>query len=154
MSWTYGGDPLGSVSDAVRLLCGDKIPTDPQLQDSEIAYFISLYTNPFKAAAYCADAIASLYARLIDKSVGDLRLSYSQRKIAYEARRDSLLKQATARTVMPFAGGISKADAETDWLNPDLKKPKFTKNQFSYPGADASPNGAENINNTEIDTGN
>lgn len=153
MAWSYSGDPSTSPKDGVRFLVGDTIQTDPQLQDSEILFLVSNYTNIWKSAAYAARSIASKYARQISKGVGDLRLEYQQRQTAYTEMYRDYLKQATARTSMPFAGGISKADAQVDWQNPDLKKFVFTKLQFHYPGADASPNGFSNINNDYSNAG-
>lgn len=129
--------------DGVRFLVEDTNPNDVQLQDAEILYLISLYTNVFKSAAYAARNIASKYARQVDKSVGDLRLAYSQRQKAYVSMAEDLLRQASNRTSLPFAGGISKSDALMDRLDTDLKQPAFTKKQFHYPegtpGTDINP---------------
>lgn len=144
MAWNYSGDPSTSSKDGVRFLVGDTDSNDPQLQDAEILFLISQYTNIWKSAAYAARSIASKYARQISKAVGDLKLEYQQRQTAYTEMSRDFLKQAATRTSLPFAGGISKADQKTDRLNPDLKQFVFTKNLFHYPGADAGPNGPGN----------
>jgi hypothetical protein len=44
MSWTYSPDQLNLPLYQVRLMIGDVIACDPQLQDEEILYFISTRT--------------------------------------------------------------------------------------------------------------
>lgn len=138
MSFSYSGNPADSPLDGVRFLVQDTNPNDPQLQDAEINFLVSLYTNIWKSAAYAARNIANKYARQVDKSVGDLRLSYSQRQAAYESMFKDFLRQAANRTSFPYGSGISKSDEMIEVLDPDTKKPAFTKKQFHYPeGANA-----------------
>ena len=134
MSWTYSGDPAASDADAVRFLIGDTSTTDQQLQDAEIAYLLTTEGSVYRAAAQAARSIGAKYARLVDKSVGDLRLSYSQRAASYEKLAASLVARATTRTATPYAGGISAADKALDEQDTDLAKPAFTVGQFDFPG--------------------
>lgn len=143
MSWSYSGNPGDSALDGVRFLVGDTNTQDQQLQDGEINFLVATYTNIYKAAAYAAEAIGSKYARLVDKSVGDLRVSYSQRQAQYQKLRDQLLKQSSSRTSFPYGGGISKSDKEILRLDPDAVKPDFTKDQFRFKGSGIGPNGPD-----------
>lgn len=134
MAFSYSGDPSTSPKDGVRFLVEDTNAQDPQLNDAEIQFLLNQYTNIFKAAAYAARSIMSKYARQVDKSVGDLRLSYSQRQKAYQEMFEDLLRQAANRTSLPWVGGISHAERQTAELDTDLVKPKFTKDAFEYRG--------------------
>lgn len=134
--WNYSGNPAASTLDGVRFLCEDTNPLDPQLNDNEVNYFINMYQNMWRAAGNCAKVIKGKYARQADKSVGDLRVAYSQRQAAYEALSDYCFMQATAFSAVPWAGGISWADKMLDVNNPDVVKPDFTKHQFQFPVGD------------------
>ena len=133
MSWNYSGNPSASNLDSVRFLCGDTDIRDQQLQDAEINFLLSNYGNIYKCAAYACKDIAAKYGRQVDKSVGDLRLSYSQRQKSYSDLSKDLLRQSALRSALPYAGGISKQDKEQNRLDPDTVQPAFTKKQFHYP---------------------
>lgn len=126
MAFTYTSDPENSNRDAVRLLTGDTDSTDPLLQDSEVDYFLSLYSNAvYPAAAAACDAISSKYARQADTTNGRLSVKASQRSEAYakkakELRRDTLLGADV------FAGGLTIAgknalDDDVDAVQPSFK---------------------------------
>ena len=129
MAWTYTSDPENVPRDAVRLLIGDTIQTDQQLADSEIAYFLTQATNSVMGAAIRATrALLARYARLVDKAVGDLRLSYSQRQAAYAALLAELeAALAKGPTVSPFAGGISVTDILGREADVDRPRPDFVR---------------------------
>lgn len=131
MAWTYTSDPSNVPRDAVRLLVGDTITTDPQLQDEEIAYFLSQAGGSVTGAAVrCARALMAKFARLVDKSVGDLRLSYSQRQAAYAALLADLETQLALGAV-PFAGGTSISDINTRRGDTDRPAPDFERDMDS-----------------------
>lgn len=136
--FSYSGDPLSSPQDEVRFLLGDTDDTDPQLLDREIEYLLRNQSNVYIAAANGARAIAGRYARLVDKSVGDLRLSYSQRQKQYfdlattlETRAFSVL---SATDGMPYAGGISRADKLGVEQDTDRDAPGFRVGMHNIPG--------------------
>ena len=130
MAWTYGADPANSTRDAVRLFLGDTDSTDQQLSDSEINYFISLFPTTYAAAAMAARAVAAKYARLVSKSVGDLRIEYQQRQASYAAIAVSLDEQAGAAGASPYLGGLTLADKESNSENTALVQPDFIRDQF------------------------
>lgn len=102
MAWTYSGNPASSARDEIRFLVGDTDSDSPQLSDEEIDYIATtlpdkgvLYPN-MAAAASAAAAIAAKYAKLIDKSVGSLSISYSQKHTQYTAMAKDLSTRASA----------------------------------------------------------
>ncbi len=134
MSWSYSGNPGDSDKDQVRFLIGDTDTTDQQLSDEEILWAISEEGNVYFAAARCALALASKFARLVDKEVGDLSLDYSQRQKAYQDLADELSESATLRSATPYQGGQTHSDKRIDQDDPDNVQPAFQKGQFDYPG--------------------
>ena len=126
MSWTYSGNPSGSSLDAVRFLVGDTVSTAPRISDEEILFNISTASSIFLAAAYSADGIAARSASSVDKSVGDLSLSYSQQASAFRDLATALRRRATLSIVTIYVGGISASDkalndGDGDTVQPGIK---------------------------------
>ena len=127
MSWSYTGDPTSSSKDTVRFLVGDTVSTAPRISDEEIAFNISLAPSSiYLAAAYSADGIAARSASSVDKSVGDLKLSYSQQATAFRELANNLRRRATLNTVPVYVGGISVSDkaandSDGDTVQPGIK---------------------------------
>jgi len=124
MAFNYSGDPTSSTRDEVRFLIGDTDSTDAQLQDLEVDYLLTKYTTAAKAALAACLALASKYARLCDKAVGDLRISYSQRQKHYL----DLARELRARVaVRPYAGGLSASEKESVNDDTDRIVPAFQR---------------------------
>ena len=124
MAFNYSGDPTSSTRDEVRFLIGDTDSTDAQLQDLEVDYLLSKYTTAAKAALAACLALASRYARLCDKAVGDLRISYSQRQKQYL----DLARELGRRTpIRPWAGGLSSAGKDAANDDTDRIVPAFQR---------------------------
>ena len=127
MSWSYSGDPTSSSKDTVRFLVGDTVSTAPRISDEEIAFNISMAPSSiFLAAAYSADGIAARSASSVDKSVGDLSLSYSQQASAFRDLATALRRRATLSIVPIYVGGISASDkalndGDGDTVQPGIK---------------------------------
>lgn len=136
MAWTYTNQPGTVTLDAVRLLIGDVLSDDPQLTDEEINHFIASEGSPERAAVAACRALMALFARKVDKAVGDLKLSYSQRSTMY----GELVKQLEARTLRAsigiVAGGISAARKTTVEEDGDRVAPAFYEGQFDQPSSD------------------
>lgn len=129
--WTYSGNPASSPKDQVRFLVGDTDETDQLLQDEEIEWLISDRGSALAAAVAAAEAIAAKFARQVDKAVGDLRLSLSQKAQGYAARAAELrLRLATGAA--PYAGGISASDKEAQELDTDRVPPAFRVGMHDY----------------------
>lgn len=130
MSWSY--EPGASDKDTVRLLVGDTDETKRQLHDEEIAFFLGANSSVYVAASEAAKAIAALYGRDVDKQVGDLKISASQRQSHYL----TLAKQLRTRaglSVAPYAGGITRSGKDSVASDTDRVRPAFARGQFDSP---------------------
>ena len=124
---SYGGDPVNSDTDAVRMLIRDTSTAAPRLHDNEILFVVAENPNVWFAAAAAADIIAGGESdSVVTKKVDDLTLTrggsggiaQEYRSLAASLRHTGAVKGGT-----PFAGGISvtdKADqvGDADWDNP------------------------------------
>jgi len=124
MSWTYSGDPSLSSKDAVRFAIGDTISSDPLLQDEEINYIISTNSSIADAAYYACIGIVAKLSRLADKSVGKIKISYSQKVTQYQKLADKLYANAGI-VVIPYAGGISVSDKQDMQSDTSIVQPSF-----------------------------
>jgi hypothetical protein len=141
MTWSYNIAALASTElYQVRLLIGDTNTNIQELQDEEINFFLTQEGNMYAAASICVQAIIAKYKELVDKSVADLRISYSQRLKQFQAVADNLANRSAQRYSMPYAGGISISDKEIDDNDCDRVPPAFKRGQFDLPGSDL-PNG-------------
>jgi hypothetical protein len=136
VSWTYSGDPSASPSDEVRFLLGDTNVDDPLLTDAEILYLVNTTPNPLTAAAFAASALAAKYARLMDKSVGPISVSYSQKYEHFKDLANDLSTAAggTNMAVAPipmYVGGLSHAEKQANRTNEDLVQPAFRREMFN-----------------------
>lgn len=133
MTWTYS-DPSTYDRDKVRLLIGDTNTSDQQLSDEEIAFFLTEEGSVYRAAAAAARSLMAKYSRLVDKSVGDLSLSYSQRVTHYESLIRDLDRRSAGRTSVPYFGGGTKSGMDAEKEDTDRPKPSFERGQFDFPG--------------------
>lgn len=113
MTWSYD-TALTAAKDKVRFLVGDTDTADQQLQNEEITFVLAEEgtTNVYGAAAAAARGIAAKYARLSQKSVGDLSISYQQRQDHYDRLAERLERKLAERAV-PYFGATKKADKTT-----------------------------------------
>jgi hypothetical protein len=70
------------------------------------------------------------FSRLMDESVGQVSISYSQRADAYRKMRVDLITRLGTQDMRPYAGGVSRSDQLTVVLNPDRVKPIFTRHMM------------------------
>ena len=127
MAWTYQPGQLAtSPMMQVRLLIGDTLSSDQQMQDEEILYFISTRNSLYGAAAECCRTLASKFGRSVDLSAGQSKNMYSQMAKAYTRRAFEFEQQAAmAGSATPYAGGISIADKSSQEQNQDRVTPQF-----------------------------
>ena len=123
MTWTYSGDPSNSTVDEVRFLIGDTDTSDQLLSDEEITYLISVhvdqgasYSNYLAASASCK-AIAASLAKKIDKTVGSLSLSLSQKFDHYNQLAEQLATTSVGlrKFGIPVLGGGGKTYLGGKW---------------------------------------
>ncbi len=135
MTWTYDSSAPGDTDrDQIRLMIGDVDTTDQQLTDEEIAYYVTTYTTVGASAVAAARAIMARYARLVSKSVGDLRISLSDRHTHYKelvAYLESVAESSDPWQV--YAGGQSVAEIDADDADTDLPTSSFRRGQFDIP---------------------
>jgi hypothetical protein len=141
MSWSYSGDPSTTSVDAVRFLIGDTDDTDPQLQNEEINWRIN-QEGTIKVAAYkcCLNLIAK-YSRKADRSIGDLRMSFSQQAEAYRKLATDIMVDA-AVMAQPYSGGISPTEKLNETLDPTTVQPTFKRGMMGADGPTSTAAGA------------
>lgn len=153
MSWTYSGSPAASPKDEVRFLIGDTEPLDQQLQDAEIEYCItsvygSLANAPpygnFLPAAYAADNLAGLTARLADKSVGDLHIAYGNRFKQFQQLAQRLRARATNALIPPWAGGEHYSEKWANYADRDIIPGAVKIDGMNYVGGNDTARAAYN----------
>lgn len=129
MTWSYNPSLLAkNAKDAVRLLIGDIINCDQQMQDEEITYFVNLRGSLYGAAAECCRALASKFSRSVDQQTGTSKIMYSQMAKAYTVKAIEFeYKSVLIGSAIPYAGGISISDKQMQDINEDRVLPVFTK---------------------------
>lgn len=123
MSWSYQ-DTMPRSIDKVRFYCGDTNSADQQLTDEEIQFALDEAGAPRSAAAICCDRLAAYYVRLVDKTIGSLRITYSQRYQQYHNMAVQLRSRA-AYQAMPTAGAVLVADKQANQEDDTLVTPSF-----------------------------
>lgn len=100
---TYSGDPSSSPLDAVRFHLADTDETTYELEDVEIDYALSLYSNNvLQTAVYLAGVIAAKYASKRDRTLGPLSISYEaqyRRWIELQEKMNRLYKNGSYKTI-------------------------------------------------------
>lgn len=127
MVWTYNQATLATVQkDQVRLLIGDTLYTDPQMQDEEIFYFLAQRSSTYGAAAECCRTLQARFSRSVDRTAGTNKVMYSQMAKAYSAKAEEFEAKAAATGAgLPYAGGISIADKLQQETDGDRAPPQF-----------------------------
>jgi len=131
MNWTYTGDPGSSAKDLTRFLIGDTDESEPLLTDGEIKWVLSQYNNtPMNAAIRCCEAVIAKFSRLANESVGQVRIDFQQKAVAYRELQRDLRNRLATEGAVPFAGGISKSQIRQENANTDRVKPAFTEHMM------------------------
>ena len=123
MAWTYSGDPDSSALNAIRFLIGDTDTNDQLLANEEITWVNKQVTGSttstdslYDVASRCCTTIASKFSRLADQAVGDMRVSMSQKAVAYRIQAEELKALSTREGSVPtpYAGGLTVSGKEVD----------------------------------------
>jgi hypothetical protein len=127
-NWTYYPTQLAtSKKDQVRLLIGDTVVTDQQMQDEEINFYLTMRSTVWGAAAECCLTLATKFSRSVDQAVGSAKISFSQMAKSYVARAVLFNARAAAMgSGLPYAGGLSATDMLNQLANDDRVEPQFT----------------------------
>lgn len=137
LTWSYEGYPSDNLKDEVRFLLRDTDSTDQLLSDEEIYYLLTIFPNPIASAAMGCESLSGKYARdATDKTVGDLKINLTEKSKAFrdQASRLWILSKQYRGQPQVYAGGISKADKQTQVNNSDRVKPEFYKHMNDFPG--------------------
>jgi hypothetical protein len=141
MAWTYDTADIGTTTPSgrrnmVRLLIGDTVTGDQQLQDEEVdAGLAETGNSVYAAAAWCCRILAAKYSRMVDTQLdGALEAKYSDRVKAYTQLATSMSqlgKQTSGRGLGVFAGGIKISEMQSAELDTNRVPPAFTMGQFN-----------------------
>lgn len=129
--WSYSGNPAHSAKDQTRFLVGDTNIQDQLLSDEEIIWALSQYNNtPMNAAIRLCETIMSKFSRLADESVGQVKISFSQKVKGYERMMTTLRSRLAMEDAQPFAGGILVSQKQVEAQNTNRVRPDFTKHMM------------------------
>ena len=134
MAWSYGGDPGADEKDAVRFEIPDTDQAMHLVSDEEITYALTKESGILGAAALCCEVVARRFAQQADIGTGDTKLTYSKQAENLADRAKELRARAAGQGI-PYAGGISQADKETQAEDEDRVQGSFNRGQFDNPGA-------------------
>ena len=128
----------------IRLLVGDTISTEQQLQDEEIYFVLAAQPVVTYAAADCAELLSSKYARQVNTVNSALSVFAAARHKHYLDMAKRLRangpgetpggESAGATVATMFAGGISISANETMANDSDAVLPQFKVGEDDFPG--------------------
>jgi hypothetical protein len=146
MTWSYDETNLGVETEdqrvnSVRALIKDTDPEFEQLQNEEIAFYLSQTKGDvYLSAAMACESLAALYARYGDTDIdGGVSVDYGQvsetyKALAFQMRRSSKTFGKTG-IGRPRAGGISESGMRAADQDPDRVDPFFKRRQFRNPSS-------------------
>lgn len=130
MTWTYDVGKLAtSPLMQVRRMIGDVLPGEQKMQDEEINYILTQYSNTYSAAAEVCRNLSAQYAMQVDLVTGELKTNHSARSRRF-AQLAADLEMRGLRGALPYAGGISVADKDNVAQDTDRVPPDFNRGQF------------------------
>ena len=127
MAWSYNpAELMANQTFQVRYLIGDVNANDPQQQDEELDFALSLRGSIWGAAAMACESISSNLSRKADTVTGELHTQYSALAKAYHARSGYYESMSAARSgALPVVGGISVTEKINQENNQDRVPPNF-----------------------------
>jgi hypothetical protein len=146
MSWNYSGDPRLSSRDAVRFNIQDVNEDDQQFSNEEIRFLLDQYPDQiYTVCLILAERLVAKYARRVDKSVGDLHISYGSTVKTYQDMMNTMRIRASLEAGAPYCGGMAESDRLLDSSDDSLVQPTFRKGMHDrqLPATDMSP--GENV---------
>lgn len=131
MSWSYNGNIRYNFKDQVRFLIGDIDESNQLIQDEIIDYYLEEKNNDVLEVCYVLSmSLYNRFSKLVNISVGKSSISYSDRAKNYYnlmGKFESEIKSNKNLNCVPYAGGISVSDKESNESNSDNVEPKFYK---------------------------
>lgn len=148
MAWSYDPSNLSTTTDAgrlniVRLLIGDTITADQQMQDAEITFSLAQNGNStYMAASWACRTLASKFARMVTTQLdGALSANYSDLMAHYQQLADTLEYQGktSGAALGVLAGGITKTSVEAARADTNRIENAFRMDQFKNPPSYNTP---------------
>ena len=127
MTWTYNNKPATINRDAVRFLVGDKDFDSQLVTDEEITFALGEEGGIYLAASLIAKGIAAKFAQLVDRNIGDLKISYSQRQKHFKDLATDLELRGNVSGGQVYAGAMSVSEKDTVELDTDRVAPAFKR---------------------------
>lgn len=149
MTWNYLPQFLNQSSATaslmrVRFLIGDTDHEDPQLHDEEIYFILDNQPVTTYAAAAAADTLVAKYARQVNTTNSELRVSAAARHKHYMELADRLRSMGPGEVpggdgagvvlAEAYVGGAVEGEARTLLNNQELNKIPFSVGQDDFPG--------------------
>ena len=148
MAWSYDPSNLSTTTDAgrlniVRLLIGDTITADQQMQDAEITFSLAQNgDSTYMAASWACRTLASKFARMVTTQLdGALSANYSDLMAHYQQLADTLEYQGktSGAALGVRAGGITKTSIEAARADTNRIEGSFRRDQFKNPPSYNTP---------------
>ncbi len=111
MSFTWSNNPAGSNRDLMRMLLRDTSSSSMKFSDEELAWYVANSASVWYAAAEACDTYAGKLAESGSKTVGDLSITRAVGDYRMTAQR---FRARGARAAIPYAGGITVSDKDTE----------------------------------------
>lgn len=154
--WTYSSYLITSATGTtasmqkVRVLIGDTDEDDPQLDDEVLYYVLAAQPVLTYAAAACADILAAKYARQVNITIGETRVTKERIYYHYKSLAESLRSSGPgdipggdgAGIILAdaYVGGSSVADKESLNDNTDNSPTPFRLGQDDFDGSEDPDN--------------
>lgn len=132
MSWTYSND-FTTTKDQVRFLIQDTNTSRQLVTDEEIEWLVSTEANVYTAAAMACETLVTKAGSIKSKWVGDLRIVYDA---SYYRNLAMSLRARGSSHQVPFAGGISISDKQTQENDSDAVQPRAFRTELDNPRTD------------------
>lgn len=135
MAFSYTGDPTNNPIDALRIMLGDLDDVNPIYQDEEIEYFLSLNNDNIQAAFYqLALSILPKFTRFARERAGQIEVYGGDYFNNYLAWIKMITKPNSPAFQLVdggmFYGGIDRAEAQKNFLDPSIVDQPFYRGQF------------------------
>lgn len=103
-----------------------------ELSDASLTALVALQSNAYAAAAMAARSIAGRYSSMVDKRVGDLAISYSQRAKQWLdiAKKIESMPIPIAAGSGTWLGGMNKSEKDSNRADTSLTDPFFTRDMM------------------------
>lgn len=136
--FSYNSDDLSTSLNQVRRLIGDVNSTSAEFSDDEVNFFVDAESNIYGASAMACRSLSAKYAVAVDKAVGDLKISLSDKYEHYrKLTQDFELKALKKGAPTIYGGGTSRSDKTSRGNDSDRTPNAFVRNQNDFSGTNS-----------------